>query len=109
MKRVDWYIDKIVDYLRDQEFSEEEFKTLLRQVFGDYGEKVSDLSVAQFTERLSAFKSKREIRLIGECMNVVIPELNGVRRETCLALAQDQYKVNRKSKHTTSKKKRKRR
>jgi hypothetical protein len=92
-------IDNIITYLRDKEFTEEELKALLKQLLDEHGENKACLALAQFTERLHEFKSKREKRLVEECINYIIPELNEARNVTRLQRAQVQYKKTRKNKN----------
>jgi hypothetical protein len=92
-------IDNIITYLRDKEFTEEELKALLKQLLDEHGENKACLALAQFTERLHEFKSKREKRLVEECINYIIPELNEARNVIRLQRAQVQYKKTRKNKN----------
>jgi hypothetical protein len=96
---IDNLINTLISYLSDKEFTEDELKALLRQMLEQHGENKACLALAQFTERLHEFKERRKKRLVEECINYIIPELNEARNVTRLQRAQVVYKKNRRDKN----------
>lgn len=98
-------LDKVLSYLREKEFTEEELRDLLKQVSRGDMEYASNKTLGWIIDHLREFKNKREASWRLEFRNVILPEINEVRRERKLERAQETYKQTRKAKKLKNKKK----
>lgn len=91
-------IKKILDFLRDKDFTEEELEYHLADMLVEAKEDAANQAVYQFTTKRREFIEKRNARLATECKDFVIEELNEERKLIKFKRAQDTYKNNRAEK-----------